>query len=93
MAFLLSGVGAFSVGASGRRGKRLAGQVTPMTPGLKLRGEIGRRESLGFWLRLAKTRRVAPAVGDLARAIASGSIAAATWAALGDSTGVHNPAL
>jgi hypothetical protein len=26
-------------------------------------------------------------------AIASGSIAAATWAALGDSTGVHNPAL
>jgi hypothetical protein len=48
MAFLLRGVGAFSVGASGRRGKRLAGQVTPMTPGLKLRGEIGRRESLGF---------------------------------------------
>jgi hypothetical protein len=68
MAFLLRGVGAFSVGASGRRGKRLAGQVTPMTPGLKLRGEIGRRESLGFWLRLAKTRRVAPAVGgDFAR--------------------------
>jgi hypothetical protein len=26
-------------------------------------------------------------------AIANGSIAATTWAVLGDSTGVHNPAL
>jgi hypothetical protein len=93
MAFLLRWVGAFSVGALRISWNAPGAQVTPMTSGLKPRGEIGGGNHWAFWVRSAKTLGTATAVGWHAPFHPGGSIAVSHGRAQAMPIRVHNPAL